>query len=120
LFGKKEYTDAAALYQAAVQPATGTKDALSLLEAWRMMGACLEHSKAYREAWECNQNALDAGEQLDSTLRPNTTLPYVGQALLRLSPQLGKHEEDEPLRRRMAALCGADWEKRISTKRPQS
>lgn len=116
LFGKKEYAAAATLYEEAAAPASATKDALSLLECWRMAGACHEMNKSWKEAWACNQNALEAGGELDENLRPNTTLPYVGQALLRISPQLGYHEEDEKVRRRMTALCGEKWDQTLSTK----
>lgn len=114
LFEKKEYETAAVLYREAVVPAAAANDALSLVEAWRMAGASHEMNKAWREAWDCNQNALEAGEQLDENLRPHTTLPYVGQALLRISPQLGYHEKEEAVRHKMTALCGEKWEQTLT------
>ncbi len=117
LLGKKDYPAAAEIYKAAVAPASTPDDAMNLMEAWRMAGFCHLMNKELREAWDCNQHALEAGDLLDENLRPNSTLPYVGQALLRISEKLGLPEqEDEAIHRKMSASCGQDWLQKLSKK----
>ncbi len=88
--------------------------ALYCLEAWRMAAYCREAEKQYQEAWECNEKALEAGSKLNEQSRMHSTLPYVGQALLRLTQKTGNHDQHYPLEERLNALLGEGWEEKVA------
>jgi len=117
VLGKKDYESAAKIYRDAVEPAVAAEDVIGQLEAWRMAGFCLEQHGDIQPALECNQNALAAGAQLDENLRSHSTLPYVGQALLRMAEKSGDYQGGQLVRQKMTTLCGPNWERLLATKR---
>jgi hypothetical protein len=107
----KEYGTAAQVYESIVPVAKEIKNgAFQTMEAWRMAGYCHEHGHRMQHAWDCNCAALDAAEDLDEQIRANSTLPYVGQALIRLSETLGKHQQLPLIRQKMETWVGPNWE----------
>jgi hypothetical protein len=112
-FTDKKFAEGATEYQEAVVHAREEGDAFLLLESCRMQAYCLERDKQYRSAWESLWEALEAGAQLDEATSANSTLPYVGQALLRLMPRLGEDEQEQKIRERLVELVGPDWEQKI-------
>jgi hypothetical protein len=111
---KEKYETAAPLYESAAPLAKAEDEAFLELEAWRMAAYCHEMDHSFERAWQCGQKALDAGEDLDSDLRANSTLPYVGQRLLGLTRQNNApHQYAHQVRERMVALVGEEWEKRL-------
>jgi tetratricopeptide (TPR) repeat protein len=107
------YAEAATVYERTAPLATEAKDTLMTLESWRMAAYCHEAARQHDSAWKCGCNALDAGAGLDDKLRPNSTLPYVGQGLLRLTSQRAYADKAKEVRQRMVGLVGPDWEKKI-------
>lgn len=85
------------------------KDFLSL-EAWRMAGFCAERNKEYYEAWDYNQKALEAGRRMPEAVRRGSTLPFVGDALLRLAKKVGENDKKEAIDQDLAGLIGEDWQ----------
>jgi hypothetical protein len=63
-------------------------------------------------SWSCGHAALDAGGQLDEGMRAASTLPFVGQGLLRLTQRWSHGSQVDAVRARMTALLGPDWETR--------
>ncbi len=79
-----------------------------------MAGFAYTKSGNSKGAWACNWSALEAAASLDAEVRRNSTLPYVGQALLELAGTLGYFEQEETVRQRMVAYVGADWERKTA------
>jgi len=109
-----DYNQAIQCYQGIVPLATAIKDHFSLMETYRMSAYCYECTKDYEQAWECNQLALTTSQSLEEKLRQNSTLPYVGQALLRLNVRLGDKDTENTIRQQMIALAGNNWEAKLS------
>lgn len=105
----KNCTVAAEVYGHAVPYAKKTEDYYNLMEAWRMAGFCYQQLHDEQNAWHCYWQALEVAPQLDEKLRPNSTLPYVGQALLELAPKVEREEMILLIRDRMIFLVGDDW-----------
>lgn len=107
----KEFELATQTYEAIVPVSAEIKNGVfQTVEAWRMAGYCHEQARRSQNAWDCNMAALDAAELLDEQIRANSTLPYVGTALVRLSETLGKHRELPQIRQKMETWVGPDWE----------
>lgn len=115
-FGQKDYAAAGKLYRNATQPANSVKDDMLEMEAWRLAGLCEDMNGEQKEAWTCYSNALDAGSKLDDAVRPHSTLPYLGQAMIRLAEKRGSFQEEQTVRQKMVAWCGSDWQKIPSKK----
>lgn len=107
----KDFEQAAQIYESIVPVSNEVKNgAFQTMEAWRMAGYCHEKDSRAQIAWDCNLAALDAAENLDEQIRTNSTLPYVGQALIRLSEALGKHQQLPQIRQKMEKWVGPNWE----------
>jgi hypothetical protein len=115
LLAAKAYEAAALTYEAIVPYAREDGNgAFHQVEACRMAGFAHTKSGNPQGAWACNWSALEAAATLDAAVRQNSTLPYVGQALLELSGTLGYFEQEEVVRQRMVAYVGPDWEKKTA------
>ncbi|UCF93034.1 MAG: hypothetical protein JSW39_02435 [Desulfobacterales bacterium] len=116
LISAGNYAEAAPLYEGTAPLTKAQNDAFLELEAWRMASYCYEMEKQPSKAWQCGQQALEAGERLDDNLRPNSTLPYVGQRLLGLLTQnKADPKYERQVRARMEALVGEGWEDKLVT-----
>lgn len=114
LLGDGKYAEAAPLYEGITPLAKAQNDPFLELEAWRMAAYCYEISEQLKDSWRCGNQALDTGERLDEELRPNSTLPFVGQQLLGiLARQNANRKYEQEIRRRMVALVGEDWEEKL-------
>ncbi|MGF7212417.1 hypothetical protein GGE65_007044 [Skermanella aerolata] len=113
------WPEAARVYEAAAPIAAAAKDAVMGLEAWRMAAWCHEQAGNDREAWRCALKALDAGEALPEPMRATSTLPWVGDTLLRL---LDRHYRDGDhaavVRRRLETLLGPEWDRAVRREEP--
>jgi hypothetical protein len=112
LFADKKYADAAGVYADTAPKATAANDHLMAMENWRMAAACHELAGDAEKTWECGEKALEAGAKIDAELRPNTTLPFAGQCLLRLTAKRAFADRREKLLKTMNALVGPGWEER--------
>ncbi len=110
LVGEEEYAEAAVLYEESAPSAEAQEDSMMLLECWRMASFCHESLEHDRRAWHCGWRALEAGEKLEEEERANSTLPYAGQGLLRLTERRLYRGQARKVRRRMVELMGEDWE----------
>ena len=106
LFSAERFAEAAQAYAKGAQAAEQQQDAMLTLEGWRMASFSMERLKEKQPAWEYAMKALDAGRKMDQEQRSQSTLPFVGQALLRLSPN---GEIDKQIKSSFAELLGADW-----------
>jgi hypothetical protein len=85
IFAAQDYAKAAAAYEDATRVATTAGDPLMLMESWRMAAHCHEQAGDALAAWECGLNALDASETMSPDSRRHSTLPFVGEGLLRVA-----------------------------------
>jgi tetratricopeptide (TPR) repeat protein len=115
LVAAARWREAAAAYEQAAPLAEAAGDPLMLLEAWRMAGWSHEQAGADRDAWRCGQLALEAGERLPADRRGQSTLPWVGQMLLRLLDRHYRHDlhQAKVMRRRLDGAFGKDWERAL-------
>jgi tetratricopeptide (TPR) repeat protein len=113
LIADNRYADAAEVYERIGPLAEQQGEAIARLEAWRMAAWCREANGEKPRAWRRAVKALEAGDAMDASLRPDSTLPYVGQLMLRLIDDGICTDQEEMVRRRMIALVGKDWEERI-------
>lgn len=104
--------EAAPVYEEAARLAEAQQDHLMTLEGYRMGAYCHEISKKPDASWRDGQLALRAAERMDADARARSTLPYVGQGLLRLIPR-HERERAQQVRARMDALAGVGWEKKL-------
>lgn len=112
VFSDGKYKDAATLYEAAGPKSAAAGDPLLTMENWRMAAYCHEQAGDGEKAWACGEKALAAGEQIAPDMRPNTTLPFAGQCLLRLTAKKPFTARRDALVKRMNTLAGPGWEER--------
>lgn len=106
------FNEAVKIYEQIAPLTEEVSDAMLGMEAWRMAGYCYENLQMLPWAWKSYQKALEVAEQMEAQAREASTLPYVGQGLLRLSEE--HSAEAIQVRARMQALAGADWETRLA------
>ncbi|MGH9631116.1 MAG: hypothetical protein ACRD7E_22645, partial [Bryobacteraceae bacterium] len=104
------YSEAAQLYREAIPLAEETREPLMKLESLRMAGYCHVQNSEHEMAWNCLWRALDAAEEVERDVRPQSTLPYVGNELLRLAEGPGNDGQRNAIHARMTALMGEGWE----------
>lgn len=101
--------EAGVLYQSTAPLATAQGDHTLALESWRMAALCFERTGRPDYAWAASLRAAQAAEAMDADARRASTLPYVGQAMLRLAEMPGYRTHAPAVRERMASLLGPDW-----------
>ncbi len=111
MLGDGRFNDAVQVYEQIAPLAEEVQDAMLLMEAWRMAGYCYENLQMFPWAWKSYQKALDVAEAMEDQARAASTLPYVGQGLIRLTEE--NSAEEMQVRARMQTLAGADWELRL-------
>lgn len=84
LLSRGDYTEACELYEEAAALAEEAKDNLLTMEGRRMAGFCHEMNKQYAQSIQCLNLGIEAGERIPKDERNQSTLPYVGDALLRV------------------------------------
>ncbi len=123
LVSKAAYTEACTPYKEAAVLAEAENDVFFSMEGWRMAGFCYEMDKQYDQAIETLGWALDAGEKLPEEERGRSTLPYVGDSLLRALKAAKKARgllgskkdlpDEEEIDRRMTELLGDEWQSSV-------
>ena len=112
LFSDGKHAEAAKVYEESAAMAEQQQNYLMAMESWRMAGHCHEAGKQLEAGWRCGNKALDAASKMEPDLRASSTLPFVGQLMLRLAKGADP-EYDQQVRTRMKQLAGADWEKKL-------
>jgi hypothetical protein len=83
------------------------------LECRRMASYCEERAGNVTLAWKHAVAAVAVGASLSADERRSTTLPFVGQALLRMISGFGHRKQRQAIGRKFASLLGQDWQKLI-------
>ena len=106
LFSMDRLQEAAQAYSQAAVMAEKQNDAFMHLENWRMASFCMERLKDDRTAWECGMKALAVGRTMEAPQRTQSTLPFLGQALLRISPSSQVRDQ---IKVTFTELLGENW-----------
>lgn len=107
LYLSKQLALAANLYEQTAVKANELNDPWMALESWRMGSFCYEQNQNRQQAWSLAKQALKVGEAMSKEERPHSTLPFVGQALLRMSPNSQVAGEVNDV---MMTLLDDDWQ----------
>ncbi|WP_164013632.1 hypothetical protein [Pyxidicoccus trucidator] len=105
----QEHSQAATLYEETAPLARQLEDARLELECWRMASWCREVTKEVERAWEHGQRAWEVGRAMAATTRETSTLPYVGEALVRLSHERQGARAAEAMESEVRSVLGDDW-----------
>lgn len=105
----KAYDRAAELYAETAPMAEADDDPLMTMECWRMAAYAYECAKDWDAAWDAGQKALDVGEAMDAEQRAHSTLPFVGEGLLRVTDTYRYAPHAGRVKHRMQELLGPDW-----------
>jgi hypothetical protein len=104
LFASQEFVEAADAYEGAAAVASSAGDDLMRLESWRMASYCREQAGDMPRAWANGLSALEAAEAMPSENRTHSTLPFVGEGLLRVAE--GGSQDPQFVDRRLTELLG--------------
>jgi hypothetical protein len=105
----QEYAQAATLYEETAPLARALKDARMELECWRMASWCCELQKEVERAWAHGQRAWEVGRAMDAAPRGTSTLPYVAEALVRLSHERRGPRAAREMELEIESVLGQDW-----------
>jgi hypothetical protein len=108
----RKFSEAAGLYEETVPLAHELKDARMELECWRMASWCREVEKQVERAWAHGQQAWKVGQAMDTATREASTLPYVGEALVRLSHERQGERAARAMELEVELMLGKDWRPR--------
>ena len=114
LLSEKQFTEAADVYKEVVPLAQQLEDNMMTIEACRMASYCYEKENEIDLAWEYGDKALDAGDILKQQDRKNTTLAFVGQAMLGLTEHHPYDQQFETLDKRIENSLGVNWKKLLN------
>lgn len=106
LFSAERFDEAASAYAKGAQIAEQQQDFMLTLEGWRMASFSMERIKEKKSAWDYAIKAVEAGRKMDEGQRAQSTLPFLGQALLRLSPN---GDVDKQIQLSFTELLGEGW-----------
>jgi hypothetical protein len=110
LFLADQLTPAAKAYEVAALKAEEFSDLWVALEAWRMAAFVSERLNQTTPAWQFATQALDVGKKMADEERAQSTLGFVGQAMLRLS---ANQQTKNDINTTFSELLGADWLKNV-------
>jgi hypothetical protein len=105
----QELPQAAKLYEETAPLARELKDERMELECWRMASWCREVAQEVEPAWEHCQRAWEVGRAMNGTTRGTSTLPYVGEALVRLSHERQGASSARVMESEVESVLGSDW-----------
>ena len=88
------------------------------LEAWRMAGFCYDTHGAVAEAYEAYKKALEVTDHMEADQVKDSTLPYVGEALIRLDKELEDGKHVDALYTKLDTKLGKDWERPLEAQKP--
>jgi hypothetical protein len=104
--GSKVFLDGAGLSRR-LQDARGELDAL------RLASLCFEQHGALQHAWQCGMKGLEIGGGMDGETRRTSSLPYLGESMLRLSRAVEFSAYREPVERQLERLLERGWRKSL-------
>lgn len=100
------FEHAAQAFVSAAKKAEELKDAWIRLEGWRMASLSMEHHKQKDMAWQYASQAFAVGREMADEERKQSTLAFVGHAMLRISPNSQVKSE---VKNAFDRLLGEEW-----------
>ncbi|MFO1367347.1 MAG: hypothetical protein U1F46_00010 [Marinagarivorans sp.] len=107
-FLAEQLEQAASEFERTAGAAEEQNDLWTALEAWRMAAFSCERLKQPARAWQLALSALEVGKKMPAETREQSTLGFVGQAMLRLKPAA-----QNEIQHNFAELLGPDWLKKL-------
>ena len=83
------------------------------MEALRMSGHCWEGLGQAQKALETYAKAVNIAEQMTDEVRKNTTLNFIGQAMLKICHEKSLKKEYQLVQDRIDRMLGEGWEKTL-------
>jgi tetratricopeptide (TPR) repeat protein len=89
---------------------------LHRVEALRLIGFCLEGLGQGQKALETYYRAVDWSEKWTLEIRQNSTLPFIGQAMMNICHKFAMKREFHAVLMKMNLLLGDGWDKKLPKK----
>ena len=106
----RQYPVAAQLFVDTIPLAEAAKDPRMVLDCYRLASFSYEQSGAHEKAWQTGVEGLGYAHKLDAETRQSSTLPYLGEGMLRLTQRPEYQASSLRIEREMVALTGrTDW-----------
>lgn len=106
----QQYPAAAQLFLDTVPLATAAQDPRMVLDCYRLASFSYEQSGHYSNAWNTGVEGIGYAKQLDEETRKTSTLPYLGEGMLRLTQRPEYSSSSYSIEREMVTLMGTqDW-----------
>jgi hypothetical protein len=112
LVAARAWTEAGPCFIAAAALAREHDEGTAELDCLRMAAWSQEQGGRLDEAWAVGLACLDRASELPEQLRNTSTLPWLGELMLRLSESGPRADERGPLVRRLGELLGPNWRAR--------
>jgi hypothetical protein len=107
----RQFPAAAQLFIETIPVAESTGDPRMVLDCYRLASFSYEQSGAHEKAWQTGIDGLGYAHKLDLETRQTTTLPYLGEGMMRLSQRPEYQAARLRIEREMVALTGrTDWQ----------
>jgi tetratricopeptide (TPR) repeat protein len=113
LVAARAWTEAAPRWISAAGLARNEDDGPAELDCLRMAAWSHEQASRFDEAWAVGQTGLDRAAELSERARNASTLPWLGELMLRLSESGRRAEERGPIVRQLGELLGSNWRARL-------
>jgi hypothetical protein len=106
----RQFPAAAQLFVETIPIAESAKDPRMVLDCYRLASFSYEQSGAHDKAWQTGIDGLGYAHKLDLETRQTTTLPYLGEGMMRLTQRPEYQTTSLRIEREMVALTGrTDW-----------
>lgn len=110
LVSTEQYPAAAQLFTDTVPFATAAEDPRMVLDCYRLASFSYEQNGEYDKAWNSGVEGMRYAKQLDQETRDTSTLPYLGEGMLRLTQRPEYSSSAYTIDREMTVLMGTkDW-----------
>jgi len=113
LVAARAWPEAAARWISAAALARELDEGHAELDCLRMAAWSHEQAGRFDEGWAVGQAGLDRAAELSEEVRAHSTLPWLGELMLRLSETGRRADERGPLVRQLNELLGPNWRARL-------
>jgi len=110
LVSTQQYPAAAQLFIDTVPFASAAEDPRMVIDCYRLACFSYEQNGEYDKAWNSGVEGMRYGKQLDQETRDTSTLPYLGEGMLRLTGRPEYSTSSYAIDREMTEMMGTkDW-----------
>jgi hypothetical protein len=113
LISQGSWDHAARVYLDAAPLSHELGDARGELDCLRLASLCFEQQGKKQEAWQCGMRGLEVAGSMDDETCKTSTLPYLGESLLRLASTPEYAIYRDPLETQLGQLLGKDWRSQL-------